>query len=130
MQCEWSKKLLKLETLANHVEEFLRRREYEVETIPKEASKRISILALPTEKSATGQTIRIEVSETVKGTVVDFMPTTRADDSIRLGTLVQFLVGGALTARSVNVKEKLEALETEFWSSVQEFIASQPSQLT
>jgi len=130
MQYEWSKKLPKLEALADHVEEFLKRKEYEVETIPGEASKKIVILASPTEKSTTGQAIRIDVSETVEGTAVDFMPTTRADESMRLGTLVQFLVGGALTAKSVNVKEKLEALETEFWSSVQEFIASQQGQLT
>jgi hypothetical protein len=130
MQYEWLKKLPNLKVLVDHVEEFLRRKNYAVETIPQEANTEISILALPTEKSVTGQPLRIKVSETPNGTAVDFMPTSRADESIRLGMLTQFLGGGSLTVRSVGLKEKLEALETEFWNDLQEFISSQPGQLT
>jgi hypothetical protein len=130
MQYEWSKKLHKLETLVNHVEEFLRKKNYTVETISQDDARKTIILALPSEKSVVGQAIRVEVSETVNGTAVDFVSTSRADESMRLGMIAQFLVGGALMAKNVNVKEKLEALETEFWSSIQEFISSQPGQLT
>lgn len=131
MQYEWPKKLPKLELLLDHVKEFFEKRNYNVETIPREdASAKIIILALPTEKSMTGMPIRIDVSETLRGTVVNFASTSRADESLRLGMLTQFLGGGAITAINVNKKEKLEAMETEFWSDIQEFIASQPGQLT
>jgi len=126
MQQEWLKKLPKLEILADHVEDFFRKENFTVETIPPQVDKaRITILALPTEKSATGQSIRVEISETLNGTAVDFVPTSRAEDSIRLGIVAQFLIGGAIMARSLDVVEKLRALETEFWNNLQEFIASQ-----
>lgn len=130
MRYEWPKRLPKLETLATHIEEFLRKKNFIVETTPQDANRKIRVLALPTASSEVGQAIRIEISETSDGTTVDFVPTSRADESIRLGMLYQFLVGGALMARSVRVKEKLEALDTEFWNSVQEFIASQEGQVT
>jgi len=125
MQYEWQKRLQKPEILTSHIEEFLRKRSFVVETIPQADSAKVKILALPTKDSEIGQAILVEVSETSGGTVVDFASTTRAEESMRLGMLSQFLGGGILLAKSVSVKEKLQALETEFWSSLQEFISSQ-----
>jgi hypothetical protein len=130
MQYEWLKKLPNLEIVVDYIEEFFRKKNFAVETIPQDAKTKIRILALPTEKSEIGQLIRIEVSETLKGTSVDFMPTSRADESIRLGILTQMMFGGLLMAKSANTKEKLDALETEFWNNLQEFIASQHGQVT
>jgi len=130
MQYEWPKKLKKLETLTNYIEEFFRKEGFVVETIPRNDDAKIRIMALPTQNSKVEQALRIEVAETPSGTTVDFVSSTRADESIRLGVLSQFLAGGTLLARSAKVKEKTEALETKFWNSLQEFIAYQQGQLT
>ncbi len=129
MQYEWPKKLDNLGSLVNHIAEFFRRKSFDAEII-EDTNARISILAYPTEKSEGGHMIRVRVTETLKETIIDFMSTSRADESVRLGILSQFLGGGSLTARSTNLKEDLEALETEFWTDIQQFIAGQPGQLT
>lgn len=129
MQYEWPKKLDNLGSLANYTAEFFRRKSFDVEIV-EDASAGISVLACPTKKSASGHMIRVRISKSPNGTIVDFTLTSKADESMRLGILSQFLGGGSLTVKSTHLKEDLEALETEFWNSIQEFIASQPGQLT
>jgi len=126
MHYEWTKRNIDLETLVKHVEEYLRTKGFEA-AIPSRDSTRIEVLAIPTEATETRHTVRIELSKTATGISVNFASTSKVEESIKLGILSQFVLGGAIVAKSVSTKEKLEALETQFWTDIQEFIASTPA---
>jgi hypothetical protein len=125
MRTEWPKRTNNLETIREHVEDFLKKRYFDVETlmVDGEGEKTAKIVAMPTVKTKVGERVRVEISETLRGIMVNFASTTKAEESIRLGLLSQLLVGGALVSRGLKVKEELEAFENEFWNDMQEFMA-------
>ncbi|MCJ7719513.1 hypothetical protein MUO69_06250 [Candidatus Bathyarchaeota archaeon] len=123
MRYEWPGKDLDLGTLVKHIEEFLKARNFIAETPTPGDSTKTEVLAIPTGTTEIRNVVRIEASKTTDGVAINFASTGRAEESIKLGMIYQFALGGAILAKSVSTKEKLDALETEFWAYIQEFIA-------
>jgi hypothetical protein len=123
MQYEWAKKIENLKLLINNIEEFLRRNKFNVKTTASNDESQFKILAIPTTETEIRQPFTIEVKRTTNGTTIDFAPTNKNDESIKIGILSQFMIGGLLIMKGANKKEKMDALETEFWAHIQEFIA-------
>jgi len=124
MQYEWAKKIENLKLLINSIEEFLRRKRFNVKTTASNGESQFKTLAIPTMETEVRQPFTIEVKRTTNGTTIDFAPTNKNEESIKIGILSQFMIGGLLIMKGANKKEKLDALETEFWAQIQEFIAS------
>jgi hypothetical protein len=124
MQYEWPRKIKNPETLFSYAEDFFKKRFFNVRTVvPTSNTDVTKILAIPTLKTEIRETIKVEVRETPEGIAINFVTADKADESVKLGLLSQILIGGALLLKGVNTKEKIERLENEFWTYIQEFIA-------
>jgi hypothetical protein len=124
MQYEWTKKIENPKALINSIEEFLRRSKFDVEITAPNDDSQFKILAIPTTKTEIREPFTIEVKKMANVTIIDFAPTNKNEESIKIGILSQFIIGGLLLMKGANRKEKMDVLETEFWTHVQEFIAS------
>jgi hypothetical protein len=124
MQYEWAKKIENPKNLINSIEEFLRRNKFDVKTTASNNETQFKILAVPTTETEVRQPFTIEVKKTTNGTIIDFAPKNKNEESIKMGILSQFMMGGLLILKGANKKEKMDTLETEFWVHIQEFIAN------
>jgi len=124
MRYEWPKKTQNLQVLIDSIADFFRTKCFTVRTAADPDKKEtVKILAIPTIKTEIRETIKVEVSRTLEGIAIGFLTTDKAEETIKLGVISQILVGGLLLMKGANKKEKIEALETEFWTHVQMLIA-------
>jgi len=124
MRYEWPKKIRNLQVLVDSIADFFRTKCFTARIAPDpEKRETVKILGIPTIKTEIRETIKVEVSRTAEGIAVDFLTTDKAEEMIKLGVISQILIGGLLLMKGANKKEKIETLETEFWTHVQEFIA-------
>jgi len=124
MRYEWPKKTQNVQVLVGSIANFFRTKCFTVRTVADPDKKEtVKILAIPTIRTEIRETIKVEVSRTLEGIAVGFLTTDNAEDTIKLGVISQILISGLLLMKGANKKEKIENLETEFWTHVQEFIA-------
>lgn len=124
MRYEWPKKTQNLQVVVDSIADFFRTKHFTVRTATDtEKKETVKILAIPTMETEIREAIKVEVSRTLEGIAVSFLTTDKAEETMKLGVISQILISGLLLMKEANKKEKIGALETQFWAHVQEFIA-------
>jgi hypothetical protein len=124
MRYEWPKKTQNLQVLVDSIADFFRTKCFTVRTAADpDKTETVKILAIPTIKTEIRETVGVEVSRTHEGIVIGFLAADKAEETIKLGVISQILIGGILLMKGASKKEKIDTLETEFWTHVQELIA-------
>lgn len=76
----------------------------------------------------TGLRVSGVMSITVRGTPDDFTIETRAteeeDRAVKVGLMTSIFGGGGLVLRNLKVREQMEKMESEFWSTIEETVRS------
>jgi hypothetical protein len=64
----------------------------------------------------------------IRGTTDDFTIETKAnkeeDRAVKVGLMTSIFGGGSLILRNIKVREQMEKMENEFWSTIEETIRS------
>jgi hypothetical protein len=64
----------------------------------------------------------------IRGTPDDFVIETKAtedeDRAVKVGLMTSILGGGYIVLRNIKIREQMEKMEREFWSTVEETVRS------
>jgi len=121
MEKRWQNHGVNLQRLAQTVENYYLRRNLKVKETVLEDGYSIRIIR-------TGLRTSGVMSVIIRGTPDDFTIETRAteeeDRAIKVGLITSIIGGGSLVLRSVQVREQMEKMEREFWSTIEETVRS------
>jgi len=121
MEKRWQNHGIDLQRLTQTVKDYYLRRTFKVmETVLEDGYSIDIILA--------GLPVSGIMTITIRGTPGDFTIETRAtekeDKVVKVGLMTSIFGGGSLVLRHVKVREQMEKMEREFWSTIEETIKS------
>lgn len=121
MEKRWQNHGVNLQRLAQTVKNYYLRRNLKVKETVLEDGYSIGVIL-------TGLRVSGVMSITIRGTPDDFTIETRAteeeDKAVKVGLMTSIFGGGSLVLRHVKVREQMEKMEREFWSTIEETIRS------
>ena len=109
----YSEKNIDLAKLVKCIESFFQNRNSK--TVSQNSSNKAEIVAVPSYASGIREEIRVIVS-TKEEVEVEFLGGAHSEFLRRVGILTTFLGGGIFVLKGLESKEKLKALEREFWN--------------
>jgi hypothetical protein len=121
MEKRWQNLGVNLQRLAQTVGNYYLRRNLKLKETALEDG--YSIRVIQTELRASGA-----MSIIIRGKPDDFTIETRAtedeDRAVKIGLMTSIFGGGSLVLRNMRVREQMEKMEREFWSTIEETVRS------
>lgn len=120
MEKRWQNHGVNLQQLAQAIKNYYLRRNFKVKETVLEKEYSMDIILTGQVSSVMGINIR--------GTTDDFTIETKAnkeeDRAVKVGLMTSIFGGGSLILRNIKVREQMEKMENEFWSTIEETIRS------
>jgi len=121
MSYQWKTKNIEIDNLVAKIEEFFKRKEFNV--LKEKKGDSVKILAIMTEREEKPYKVEVEVLKEKDKIILSLLSSKKVDSSIKMGLISSFFIGGTILLKGVKYKEKVETLERELIQFVQEQIS-------
>ncbi len=121
MQRRWTGKSVNLDLLSERIEDFFKNRS--LATRRTESAEERVILSQSKRGIRGGEPISVRISGDSDDFKIELKASELTDRSVRLGMLTKPIGGGYFLMKSLKLRDRLEKLEREFWTYVEEKVA-------
>jgi hypothetical protein len=120
MRYEWTT-TPNINKLAKQAEDYFKTKNFLTKT--EKTNSTVKISAMPNKNTEIKERIDIEIQKTEKGIAINFNTAEKKQKRIKIEMLLTFITGGALLLNEIKSKEKLDALQQDFWTYIQKTIS-------
>jgi len=122
MRYQWPINNINFEKISEKIAEFFKNKNFSTKIIIHE--NEAIILAIPNVNTEIQEEIAVKLEKREKSLTVNFSSAEEKEKRIKIGMLLTFLFGGTLLLKELKAKEKIDALQEEFWGHVQKLLAN------
>jgi N12 class adenine-specific DNA methylase len=121
MRYQWPISNINLEKISEKIAEFFKNKNFSTKIVMHENEAIIS--ATPNINTEIQEKIAVKLERKEKRLTINFSSAEEKEKRIKIGMLLTFLLGGTLLLKELKEKEKIDALQEEFWAHVQKLLA-------